>query len=312
MLSQDKKICGSPFANSREGTVFFYPTSQNPTGLPVGFHIKKVGLCFLPLVMLFMLVLAGCASTEETGRMRYELNELRSRVGNLETGGQGGGSLKDLEEGQKATAGSVSDLLIQVQSLTADVQMLTGRVDEALYASEKNSKDLAKDRDRLIARLDELETAVKALKDRSAVPGAGQAPETEETLPVKKAKDDYMEAFNTFRDNKFAEARGKFLALLQDYPENEYSDNARFWIGETYYKEQNYEDAILAYEDLMKTNPDSDKVPGAMLKQGMAFFEINDKETGRIVLERLVEKFPDSDPAKRARKKLNPVPHKKK
>ena len=86
--------------------------------------------------------------------------------------------------------------------------------------------------------------------------------------------------------------------MLNNYPDSEYSDNARFWIAESYY-EGNYEDAILAYEELFKKNPQSDKIAGAMLKQGSAFYELNDKKTGNIVLEKLIEKFPDSEQAKR-------------
>jgi len=97
------------------------------------------------------------------------------------------------------------------------------------------------------------------------------------------------------------------------YPENEYSDNARFWVAESYYAEGGYEDAILAYEELFKKNPESDKVPGAMLKQGLAFYALKDNNTGKIVLEKLIEKYPDSEQAKLARKKINkPVPPRKK
>ncbi len=78
-----------------------------------------------------------------------------------------------------------------------------------------------------------------------------------------------------------------------DYSKNEYSDNARFWIAESYYKDGNYEDAILAYEELFKKNPGSDKESGAMLKQGLAFYALKDRKTGKIILEKLMDKYPD-------------------
>jgi tetratricopeptide (TPR) repeat protein len=43
-------------------------------------------------------------------------------------------------------------------------------------------------------------------------------------------------------------ARRKFEAFLKQYPNTELSDNAQFWIGETYYGKKDYEKAILEYE----------------------------------------------------------------
>jgi tol-pal system protein YbgF len=129
-----------------------------------------------------------------------------------------------------------------------------------------------------------------------------------------EVKDAYLAAYQAFKEGKSEMAREQFIALLEAYPENEYSDNARFWLAESYYKDGNYEDAILAYEELFKKNPGSDKVPGAMLKQGLAFYALKDRKTGEIVLEKLVEKFPNTEAAKLALKKMNrtSLPPKKK
>ena len=91
----------------------------------------------------------------------------------------------------------------------------------------------------------------------------------------------------------------------------ELSDNAQFWIAESYYKEGNYEDAILSYENLIKKFPKSDKVPGAMLKQAFAFRALGDLNTTRVILSTLKERFPDSKEAEIATKKLKEIEKKK-
>ena len=113
-----------------------------------------------------------------------------------------------------------------------------------------------------------------------------------------------MAAYESYQAGSSGEAREKFESFIKDYPENEYTDNSRFWIAESYFRDKSFEDAILAYEDLFRKNPDSDKIPGAMLKQGMAFFALKDKDTGRLILEKLLEKYPDSEQAAEAKKKL--------
>ena len=95
-----------------------------------------------------------------------------------------------------------------------------------------------------------------------------------------------------------------FARFAKDYPKEGLTPNSYFWIGETYYSEKKYEDAILAYEDYLKKYPKHEKVKGAMLKQGYSFLELGDKKTGKVILETLIEKYPKSNEAELARKRL--------
>ncbi len=329
------------------------------------------------LCLVFLVVfVTGCVTTQDTNMMQREINTLRSEVKsikqkskNIETRFPGQQKQFDerageIEETQAAAAKMVSDLLIRVQYLTTEVQMLTGRFEEARYHSEKNSAELKESKEMLFAKMKQLEVMVEDLKKRLSEPAPVAAPKEE---PKKRAasvkgkeaekeqgkesrgavehkdndkavddkerkkedgpeaakdddteedaavvKDVYMAAYEAYKEDRTVEAREKFKALLMDYSENEYSDNARFWIAESYYKDGNYEDAILAYEELFKKNPGSDKEPGAMLKQGLAFYALKDRKTGKIILEKLIDKYPDSDQARLAHRKINKtVPPKK-
>ncbi len=133
-------------------------------------------------------------------------------------------------------------------------------------------------------------------------PAAAESQEKKEPRDEKTSS--YDAAYQAFKDKKYKEAREKFEAFIKDYPKNDLTDNAQFWIAETYYAEKNYEDAILSYEALLKKYPDSKKTSGALLKQAFAFIEINDAKTGKIILNKLIEKYPDSKDAELARKKL--------
>ena len=315
----------------------------------MGLNNRSAGIKALLLLFVSLLV-TGCVTTEETNRMQWELNELRADVKNIkqqsksiETKFPGQNEkVRELEETQRASARATADLLIRVQDLTTEVQMITGRFEEARYNSEKNAAEFQENKEMLIAKMKQLETKLGDLEKKLAEPPPAPAPKEElkkslseakakEEAPEQKkeaveesekkveteeaaaevgkldVKDAYMEAYGAYKEDRTVEAREKFKALLMDYSENEYSDNARFWIAESYYKDGNYEDAILAYEELFKKNPDSDKAPGAMLKQGLAFYALKDKDTGRIILEKLVDKFPESDQAKLAAKKMKKV-----
>ena len=95
-----------------------------------------------------------------------------------------------------------------------------------------------------------------------------------------------------------------FKTYLKKYPNTEYSDSAQFWIGECYYFERKYEQAILEYEKVIKNYPQGNKVPNAMLKQGFAFLNLGDKSSAKLLLEQVAKNYPGSNQARMARAKL--------
>jgi len=317
---------------------------------------RQISGRFKSAFLIAVLSVWGCASTDEIGRMQYEVNKLRSEVYAIKKKSATienklpdqedlfQKKIRALEETQSATARTVSDLLIQLQSLTSEFQMLTGRFEESRYFTEKSSSEVLKSKEALETRTKDLELAVEELKKKieelklidaklaevdanlsstdteikkdiaelktrkpqvaEKKPGTAKPVKKQTSAENEKIKTLYMEGYESFKAGKTVEARAKFLSILNDYGENDYSDNARFWIAESHYKDGSYEDAILAYEDLFKKNPSSDKVPGAMLKQGLAFYALKDSKTGEIILEKLIAKYPDSEQAKLAMKKM--------
>ncbi len=302
--------------------------------------------CSLLFAFIFI---AGCATSQDVDKVQYNLNELRNDVVKIKQQSQAIenqlpiddkkflGKMQELADEQKAEGKALSDLMLKMQTLSTEVQVLMGRFEEAKYSSEKTAKDMTTGKESLIIQIKELEMSLNDLKKRISAlesenialkkhkeeAGKSENLKQEETPaePVKSEKpakravtDAYSDAYETYSSGRIKEAREKFTAMLKDYPENEYSDNARFWIAESYYKNKEYRDAILAYEELMEKNPGSNKVPEALLKEGLAFYAINDDKIGRTTLEKLIEKFPGSKEAKTAQKKIDesqPVKKKK-
>ncbi|MBI5674427.1 MAG: tol-pal system protein YbgF [Nitrospirae bacterium] len=284
-------------------------------------HLKNI------IIPLFALIfISGCATSDDVGRVQWEINDIRSEITALKAKTESGLSAENviagMEESQKTTARSVADMFMKTQELSKEIQRITGRLDEAQNSAGKNVKDLehiTSEVNRIKTLIEEMEKRLAQLEMSPVFSKAGKeeeakAAQTEEKKQaVPEAKDAYMTAYESYKAGKTREAREAFAAMLKDYPENEYSDNARFWIAESYYKDEDYEEAILAYEELFKKSPESEKIPGSMFKQGLAFYALKDAKTGKLILERLIERFPDSEEAKSAKKKLKEAtPSKKK
>lgn len=287
------------------------------------------------LPFLLLLLVTACVSGTDFDRLRIEVNELRressafrNEINILKE--RTTGTVR--EDSFSAVRESQAAMISRMNELSNSFQEMRGRFEENRYFVEKTLKGSISELDILRVQISNLESQMKILREKMAVAEnalkqkaeiSGQAePLTQTEGPEEKsgfATTDassqtnnvqsertkaYDAAYQAFKDKKFKESRDKFETFNKDYPKNDLTDNAQFWIAETYYAEKYYEDAILAYESLLKKYPDSKKTSGALLKQAFAFIEIGDAKTGTILLNKLTEKYPDSKDAELARKKL--------
>ena len=117
----------------------------------------------------------------------------------------------------------------------------------------------------------------------------------------------YKDAYETFQKGNLEGAPRKFEAFLKQYPNTELSDNAQFWIAETYYVKKDFEKAILEYEKAIVKYPEGDKLSAALFKQALAFLELGDKTNARNLLKRVMERYPQSEQAEMAKKRLEGI-----
>jgi tol-pal system protein YbgF len=211
----------------------------------------------------------------------------------------------------------------EIDRVKEDVAMRLRMVEErvkTIEGKEKAKEDRAKaveDGIKVIeGRIKGLEDSFKSLEGKMDRIASRQA-ELEKPAPPKEtveigglsagAGDLYKDAYETFQRGNLEPARRKFEAFLKQYANTELSDNAQFWIGETYYLQKDYEKAILEYEKTIAKYPEGDKVSSALFKQGLAFLELGDKSNARNLFRRVIDRYPNSDQADMAKKRLDTI-----
>jgi len=230
-------------------------------------------------------------------------------------------------ENQKLKA----DLLLQLQNLQTEMRILSTGIEEYKEFLKKPSQEIDRVRGEMEDRLKSLEEKRKTqeekmreLEDRLKAPegrtpgSASKQMESEKLASAREVSaelkgistgmgDVYRDAYETLHKGDLEGARRKFEAFLKQYPNTELSDNAQFWIGETYYLKKDYERAVLEYEKAIVKYPEGDKIPAALFKQALAFFELGDKTNAKNLLKRVIEKYPRSEQAEMAKKKLETI-----
>jgi tol-pal system protein YbgF len=95
-----------------------------------------------------------------------------------------------------------------------------------------------------------------------------------------------------------------FQEVLAKFPDSELADNAQYWIGESYYAQKDYKQALKEFGKAVDTYPKGDKVPAAMLKAAMCQQQLGDKKSAKSTLQKLISGYPNSEEARLANTKL--------
>ena len=238
-----------------------------------------------------------------------------------------------------------ADLPLRIENLQSEMRILSTGVEEYKEFLKKPSREIDRVKEDIALRTKILEERgktfdeknrtledqtkalgekIKGIEDRfkgleEKITGlASKLTEMEKSPPTKEVPaevkgvstsigDLYKDAYETFQKGNLEGARRKFEAFLKQYPNTELSDNAQFWIGETYFLKKDFEKAILEYEKAIVKYPEGDKIPAALFKQALAFLELGDKTNARNLLKRVIERYPHSEQAEMAKKRLEGI-----
>lgn len=207
--------------------------------------------------------------------------------------------LKQGSGGDTPSNARLAELGEAVSELREELARLRGAVEEAQHAAERAAEEAR------LAREFPPEVA-------PAPRGSGSAAQPGASAQARDEIRAYEEAFRLYRSGQYQAAIDRFRGFLQTHPSSDYADNAQFWLAECYFKLSDYEQAVVAFQEVVQEYPEGNKVPDALYRQGMALLEIG-KSTGneakyrpaaQQIFERLVTRHPDSERVPEARRQL--------
>ena len=107
-------------------------------------------------------------------------------------------------------------------------------------------------------------------------------------------QEQYAQAFGLLRASRYDEAEQALKAFLLQNPDHALSDNARYWLGETYYVRGQYPEAAQQFVDAYQKNPSGTKSADALLKLGMALSQLGKTEEACATFRELTRTQPDA------------------
>ena len=114
-------------------------------------------------------------------------------------------------------------------------------------------------------------------------------------LPAGTPEQQYDYAYDVLRQallqGEYDEARRAFDAFIESHPDHELTDNAYYWLGETYYVVKDYASASHHFALGLQRFPDGNKAPHIMLKLGMSLYGSGRTEEACIAFEKFGELY---------------------
>jgi tol-pal system protein YbgF len=247
---------------------------------------------------------AGCASTTGGSQLQADVDALQQQVWKLQ---KDNAALSQ----QVAQAGAVSapaapdqsaaELRARLDTVAREVQVLRTRADE----SDQRLSALA---DELRAARETLETIARAQSAQAAQSAPGdpaQAPPTAAAPGgVPGGADLYRQGYSDYARGNFDRALLELEEFIRLHPADDLADDAQYLVGEVYFSQQKYPEAVGAYDRLLKDQAAGERAASAYLKKGLALLEMNRTADAVIQLQHVVTAYPKSEEARIARERL--------
>jgi tol-pal system protein YbgF len=104
---------------------------------------------------------------------------------------------------------------------------------------------------------------------------------------------------------------GKTDLALQEYQEyvKLYGDGplapaAEYWVGDLYFAQGDYDNALRAFDQVLERYPANNKTPDALLMKGKTLVKLDKRNAGASDFRELIKRYPGSDAAVKARAQL--------
>jgi TolA-binding protein len=229
--------------------------------------------------MFCLLVLfSGCAKMQKAEQNIDDTNKrvkaLEARIESLSK------ALDDLNINTGgATSKMKADLTMLLKHLETQLDRLAAEMDESQYRMQQMEKkvDMVNSQRLLLVR-DSSSDSSGAQRLDSVKIGGG--------LDIEKI---YQQAREDYIIGKYKLAFKGFSTVLEKDKGGSFKDNALYWMGECFYKQEKLDKAAEYYTRCIKEYPHGNKICSALFKLGMVYDKKKQKEKRNSTWESLIE-----------------------
>ena len=233
-------------------------------------------------------------NNDDISFIKEQLDELLNMLKHLQT------EQTSFKEDQKKIPTQYQVLLEKLETMTLQLMKFSEELTEIKMASLPSPEQ---QEENLEGKQGQPPLPEKGKEDKKKEDQAGGEPE-KPPLTHLSPKEVYNMAYSDYRKGNFELAIDGFKMYRVQFPESPLADNSLYWIGECYFSQKKYAEAIEQFNELLLNYPRGDKIPAAYLKKGVSLMELRKKEEALIVFKLLISKYPLEEETKIAQQKI--------
>ncbi len=107
------------------------------------------------------------------------------------------------------------------------------------------------------------------------------------------------------KEGQYDRAIDAFQKFLVVFPASQLADNAQYWLGEAYYVNKAFPEALVAFQRVVEKYPQSRKIPDAMLKIGFCRYELKQWDPATQILSQVATQYADTSAGHLAQARLD-------
>ncbi len=217
----------------------------------------------------------------------------------------------DIEKDVKNLTGSLEDIYFQIEDLTLQIsnfENIIKNIETSLLETRSTSNTINNENiinenqsnnENTLGSL-KITSENQVLDDNLIEEKINEESEMVNLSP----EDQFQSAFDNIRGKNWNEAKLQFEDFIKNFPENQLSGSAYYWLGELYILEKKFRDSALVFAEGYQKFPQSIKAPDMLYKLSYSLYEVNKIDESCKTLQKLLFDFPKNKFIKNAKKQL--------
>lgn len=254
--------------------------------------VRWAGAVFLAVSAL------GCSSAASFEKLENQLSSVELQLLELRKDSPSKDDLLELDASLKEQNRSLlraqTDHGLEIRELAAQVESLEAKLQDTHFRLTQLAQQIAATQQELQG----IRTAAEQRRPASSSSGPLS------TVDASDPRALYDTAYADYERGSYDLAILAFRQYLETFPDTELADNAAYWIGECYYHQSRFQQAIDQFDRVLTRYERSERVPSALLKKGYAYLELGQRAQGVVQLQNVICEHGGTDEARLARQRL--------
>jgi tol-pal system protein YbgF len=138
--------------------------------------------------------------------------------------------------------------------------------------------------------------AVQSGQAQAGQAQAGAAAPSQQAYALQGAtvEEQYQNAFSLLSQSNYGEAELALRAFVDEHPDDPLAGNAKYWLGETYYVRQDFQQAAITFAEAYQRYPDNSKAADNLLKLGMSLSALGSNDDACGTFAELLKRYPNA------------------